>query len=361
MPKGAVSGWVLGKIASVMDFSFQGILEQHTQHMEIGFNYVFEAILKHSKLDITLIRISNVTEASFHVSLEARATNTGPAKATLAPMTIDLCGPAGRFGTITLPEFHTMPGGAYIAIQNQFVAITDKAALLSFVREVLSSKSATLSLKNGQGAVTVAAFGIGPRSLPYERDVPVPGMALTSVAVKRASTTARPSTSSSLSAFGAALSSGSTTLTVTFHVKNPSPVELSFSICEFEIRSNSHDDRADSNDSDHDGGGGGDEGVVIAALKGRLDMRSKDFDVTLYGVADKRAAALGLAEGKARLVGKRCAGAGWCDEAVKGIDVPIAGVWKLRKELGLTYEEPKPESPKVFRWRGRWFMKGSQV
>ncbi|KAI0884743.1 uncharacterized protein GGS22DRAFT_200443 [Annulohypoxylon maeteangense] len=336
MPKRAA---VFGKLASAMEFGFQGILDQHTQHMEIGFNYVFEAILKHSKLDITLIRISNVTEASFHVSLEARASNTGPAKATLAPMPVELCGPLGRFGTITLPGFNTMPGGAYIAIQNQFVEITDKTALLAFINTVLKSKSAILSLKNGRGAITVAAFGVGPRALPYERDIPIPGMDLTHVSVTRASTNARPTTSTSLSTINTPLSNR-TNLTVTFHVKNPSPVELSFSICEFEIR-NDRDD-------------------VIAALKGRLDMRSKDFDVTLHGAADKRAA-LTLEEGKARLVGKRCAGAGWCDETVKGIDVPIVDVWKLRKELDLDYEEPRPEASRVFRWRGRWFMRGGHV
>ncbi|KAI1449488.1 hypothetical protein F5Y02DRAFT_414002 [Annulohypoxylon stygium] len=320
-----------------MDFGFQGILEHHNRHMEVGFNYVFEAILKHSKLDISLIRISNVTEASFHVSFEARVSNTGPAKATLSPMTIDLCGSLGRFGTITLPEFNTMPGGAYIAIQNQYVEITSKTSLLAFINAVLNTKSVTLSLKNGQGAVTVASFGIGPRSLPYERDIAINGIDLTSVALVRASTSARPSTSSSLSSFSS-LIGNRTHLTVTFNVKNPSPVELSFSICEFEIRNF--------------------EDEVIATLKGRLDMRARDFDVTLYGAADKRAA-LTLKEGRARLVGKRCAGAGWCDMIIKAIDVPITRVWKLRQALDLPHDEPKPESPKVSRWHG-WFMKGGR-
>lgn len=66
MPKRAINHWIFGKlakVASIMDFGFQGILEHHNRHMEVGFNYVFEAILKHSKLDISLIRISNVTEA----------------------------------------------------------------------------------------------------------------------------------------------------------------------------------------------------------------------------------------------------------------------------------------------------------
>ncbi|KAI1461092.1 hypothetical protein F4805DRAFT_313174 [Annulohypoxylon moriforme] len=336
MPKRAA---MLGKIASVMDFSIQGILEQHTQHMEIGFNYVFEAVLKHSKLDITLIRISTVTEESFFVSLEARATNTGPAKATLSPMTVELCGPIGCFGMITLPEFNTMPGGAYITIKNQMVAITDVPALQAFIYTVLNSKTAILSLKNGQGAITVAAFGVGPRSLPYERDITIPGMDLTTVAIKSASTTTRPTTSNSLSTISTVLGNRSH-LTVVFNVKNPSPVEFSFSICEFQILNA--------------------ENQVIANLKGRLDMRSKDFDVTLYGTVDKSVAPT-LEEGKVRLVGVRCAGAGWCDQTVKGIDVPITGVWKLRKELDLDYEEPQPETPRAFRWHGRWFLRGNRV
>ncbi|KAI1095484.1 hypothetical protein F5B19DRAFT_489615 [Rostrohypoxylon terebratum] len=320
-----------------MDFGFQGILGQHSRHMEIGFNYVFDAILKHSKVDISLIRISNVTETSIHVSFEARVSNTGPAKATLSPMTIELCGPAGPFGKITLPEFNTTPGGAYFAIQNQYVEITNKTSLVAFVSSVLNNKSVTLSLKNGQGAITVAAFGIGPRSLPYERDIALTGMNLTSVTVVRASTSARPSTSSNLSTIGSLIGSRSH-LTVTFNIKNLSPVELSFSICEFEIRNW--------------------EDEIIAALKGRLDMRSEDFDVTLYGAVDKRLAPT-LEEGRVRLVGKRCAGAGWCDMLVKSVDLPILHVWKLRQALDLPHNEPKPEPPKVSRWHG-WFVRRSQ-
>ncbi|KAI2473374.1 hypothetical protein F4781DRAFT_189606 [Annulohypoxylon bovei var. microspora] len=314
-----------------MDSSFQGILQHHGQQMAVGFKYVFDAILKHSKLDIVLIRISSVTEASFHASFEARVSNTGPAKAILSPMTIELCGPQGCFGKLTLPEFNTTPGGAYIEVKCQLVEITDKAALLAFVNTIIKDTNATLSLKNGMGAVTVPSFGIGPRSLPYERDIPIKGMNLSEVSVKLVDTTSRPSTTTSLSMGTTGLASR-TNLTVVFHVLNPSPVELSFSICEFEIR----------NERDE----------LFAVLKGRLDMRSDYFDVTLYGAADKR---VSLEEGKARLVGKRCAGAGWCDETVKGINVPISDVWRLRRELGLEFERPPPPPPSLFRWRGFWF------
>lgn len=44
------------------DTSFQGILQQHVRQMEAAFQRVVSAIIKHSKLEITRIRISVMTE-----------------------------------------------------------------------------------------------------------------------------------------------------------------------------------------------------------------------------------------------------------------------------------------------------------
>ncbi|KAI1101920.1 hypothetical protein F4804DRAFT_283402 [Jackrogersella minutella] len=327
--------WNLPKPSTLTDNSFYGILERNNRDMEFAFKLVFDAILKYSKLDITSIRISNVTETYFYVSLEARASNTGPASATLSPMSIELCGSKGCFGKILFPEFNTTPRSAHIMVENQLVEITNKAALLAFIIPAMKNSSAMLSLKNGQSTVTVAAFGIGPRPIVYARDVPIVGMNGPGVSIKSASIRNRPTTSQNVSSFG---TSNRTGVTVTFHVKNPSPVELSLGICEFEIQNENKE--------------------VFATLKGLLDIRNLYFDVMFYGEANKRVT---LREKKARLVGKRCLGAGWCDQTIKAIDVPIADVWKLLKALDLDYEDPKPESPQVFRWREKYWKKGTWI
>ncbi|KAJ8126168.1 hypothetical protein O1611_g7470 [Lasiodiplodia mahajangana] len=101
------------------------------------------------------------------------------------------------------------------------------------------------------------------------------------------------------------------------------------------------------------------EDKLLVELKGRLDIRCHYFEATFQGtvnraVAAKLAASMKEAatcgDGKdgnneneksdskvprARLVGKRCAGAGWCDETIKGIDVPIKDMGKLFRVLGI--------------------------
>ncbi|KAI1403801.1 hypothetical protein F4819DRAFT_505615 [Hypoxylon fuscum] len=347
------------------DTSFQGILQQHVRQMEAAFQRVVSAIIKHSKLEITRIRISVMTEeyvcplsfspiispasaASFHVSLDARASQTGPVKAVLSPMTLELCGPGGRFGHITLPELKTSPGGAPVAVENQLVRITDRAALQAFVQPAIRDARVVLSLQNGRATVACPGLGVGPRPLAYARDVPLPGMRGPAVRVQAASTIAHLDTPAPTAAdFGssgtlaAASSSSQTPVRVTLRVDNPSPVELSFGLCEFEVRS--------------EAGGG----AVFAALKGRLDIQTECFDAVFTGTADTQVP-MGK-EGKARLVGRRCVGAGWCDETIKSIDVPIKDVWKLLQALDMEYEEPKQEGSGVVRWRGRFWTRDAWI
>ncbi|KAI2632425.1 hypothetical protein GGR54DRAFT_34954 [Hypoxylon sp. NC1633] len=321
--------------------------------MEAAFQSTINALMRYSKVDISVIRIGSVTDNSFHVSLEARASNTGPASATISPMTIELCGPEGSFGKMTLPELITAPGGAPITVSDQLVEITDKKALQAFITTIMRDKSATLSLKNGKAQVSVSAFRVKPHTITYERDIPMAGMNGPEVSIKSATlpsnppasggeTSTVPSTGIGIigSNDGSDSSSSQPGITVTIHVKNPSPVELSFGLCEFEIRN--------------------DKGEVFAQLKCRLDMHSKCFDTMFYGAADPH---VSINEGTARLVGKKCAGADWCHETVRGIDVPIAGIWRVLQALGLEYEEPKPASSllasSVSRWRGKFWKKGS--
>ncbi|KAI0831582.1 hypothetical protein F5Y06DRAFT_200800 [Hypoxylon sp. FL0890] len=328
----------LSEPSSTTDLSFQGIIQYNARQMDAAFQRVVNAILKFSKLEIDYIRISNVTDDSFLVSLEAHTSNTGPAKAMLSPMTIELHSVAGCFGKMTLPEIVAVPSGAPIVVKNQIVQITDKTALQFFVVPAIKRNIAKLSLKNGQTSVSVPALGVAPRSICYERDIRMQGMEGPQVAIKSVTVTGQPSTSLSLSSSTNNLAR--TNIAVTLHVKNPSPIEISFGICEFEIQNSDKE--------------------VFAELKGHLDIRCDHFNATFQGIVDKRVA---LQDGKARLVGRRCVGAGWCDETIKGIDIPISDIWKLLKALGLEYEELKEEEEeqKPFRWRGKWWKKGTWI
>lgn len=267
--------------------------------------------------------ITNLKHSSFRVSLAARASNTGPIRATLSPMTIELCGPSGSFGTMTLPELETAPGGIPIEVAKQLVTITDKQALQAFIALVIKGPNAVLSLKNGSATISAATLGVGPKPIRYEREIPMPGMDGPAVSVKSASSV-RTATSAKL--------------TVVLHVKNPSPVELSFGRCYFDIR--------DQDDN------------TFATLGGNLDIRCESFEASFHGPVTWVGE---LEEGKTRLVGLGCVGAGWCDETIRAIDVPIMGIWKIRKALGMKYVDPFEESPEVFRWRGKFWKKGTWI
>ncbi|KAI1411720.1 hypothetical protein F5Y13DRAFT_53967 [Hypoxylon sp. FL1857] len=334
-------------LSPTTDFSFQGIVQSNSADMKVAFQRVIDAFLKHSKLEIDFIRISNVTDDSFLVSLEARTSNTGPAKAVLTPMTIELHSVAGCFGKMTLPEIVAAPNGAPIVVKNQIVEITDKTALQFFVVPAIKRDVAKLSLKNGETSISVPALGTAPRAICYERDIRMQGMDGPQVSIKSVSVSSRPPTPFSLGSNANNLTRAN--ISITLRVKNPSPIEISFGVCEFEIQNSSNE--------------------VFAELKGRLDIRNDHFNATFQGIADKRVA---LAGGEVRLVGRRCVGAGWCDETIKGIDIPIEDDWKLLKALGLEFQKPEEEeeedddddekpAAKLFRWRGKFWKKGTWI
>ncbi|KAI0556045.1 hypothetical protein F4679DRAFT_15895 [Xylaria curta] len=363
-----------------MDFSFQALVQQHNSQMESAFRSLVDTIVRSSKLSISLLRISSVTEDSFHVSLEARITRTGPASATITPMTLELCGPAGQFGKVTLPAITTQAYGAEVVVTSQLVRIIDKEALKAFIREIIKNDSAVLSLRNGETFIT--ALGIGPREILYEKELELPGMKGPVVKVHAASIVQNPQVAGSSSSanfkpsnatpFNTSLTTASissttgpstgNTISIVFHVANPSPLEISFGTCCFDIQNH--------------------EGKLIAELKGRLDIRRNHFQATFQGNVNKAAAAKLAADMKEaasggskdgthatergngqspgmRLVGKRCAGAGWCDDTIKGIDVPVQNADKLFSVLGMSAGkgEPNDKRSSITKWTQRLMMR----
>ncbi|KAK7920465.1 hypothetical protein PG985_008487 [Apiospora marii] len=342
-----------------MDFSFQGLVQTHTGQMESAFDKIIKCILHYSRLDVSLVRISNVTEdgrtepykrrieravkgmvchgradltgrkhdvdflsppfSTFHISVDARATNTGPVPASISPMTLDLHNSKGDcFGQIFMPPLNTSMNGARVLVNNQLVKITNKAALLDFVGQVMEETAAVLDLRNGR--CDVKALGVGPRSIVYSKTMQMKGMDGPRVTVDQVTSE----------------KNGASDVQIVLRIANPSPIEISFGTCSFEIQTS--------------GGADGSERKVFAEVKGRLDTRKGVFDCKLNGTIDK---SVTLEPGKVHLVGKRCAGAGWCDDAVKAIDVELHGVHKLMRAVGVESviaEEILDEKPK-----GRWF------
>ncbi|KAI0449299.1 hypothetical protein F5B21DRAFT_518275 [Xylaria acuta] len=360
-----------------MDFSFQALVQQHNSQMESAFRGLVDTIVRNSKLSVSLLRISNVTEDSFHVSLEARITKTGPASATITPMTLELCGLAGHFGKVTLPAITTRAYGTEVVVTSQLVKIVDKEALKAFIRDIIQDDSVILSLRNGQ--TSISALGIGPREIVYEKELELLGMKGPVVSVHAASNIVQtpqvagsPSSANLASRNAAPLSTSLTTssvsstigpgsgktVSIVFHISNPSPLEISFGTCFFDIQNH--------------------EGKLLVELKGRLDIRRNRFEATFRGnvnkavaaklAADmKEAASSGNKDGRranersnglcpgARLVGKRCAGAGWCDETIKGIDVPLQNVGRLFRALGMDVgvDEPDEKRSSFMKWTQR--------
>ena len=72
--------------------------------------------------------------SSFLMSMESKTANTGPVAVTMSSMTVDMCGPAGIFGRLDLPEIRTSPLGTTITVTNQKIQIIDMKAFLEFNR-----------------------------------------------------------------------------------------------------------------------------------------------------------------------------------------------------------------------------------
>ena len=151
---------------------------------------IVQAILNRSKLEVSLIRITNATPTyaapydqspskqsnrsrSFVMAIESRVTDSGPLGATMSPMTVDLVGPQGVFGRLDLPEVKTSSKGANVNIPDQRIEIVDMNAYKAFVKSIQLDQKLTMRLENGKG--TVKALGL-TANIVYKKDVHMLGM-----------------------------------------------------------------------------------------------------------------------------------------------------------------------------------------
>jgi len=137
-------------------------------------NAIVQAILNHSKLDVTLIKIRDATEDTFVMSIESRTYNTGAAPATLYPMTVDMIGPQGTFGKLNLPEVRTSSKGADVIINDQLIKITDMAAYQAFQRSIQLDEKLSMLLNNGAGQIK--ALNFLKATITYKKQVDMLGM-----------------------------------------------------------------------------------------------------------------------------------------------------------------------------------------
>ncbi|KAI1811701.1 hypothetical protein GGS20DRAFT_561678 [Poronia punctata] len=236
-------------------------------------------------------------------------------------MTAQLCGPSGRFADVTLPAMATKAyGTSVVVVSQQFVQIVDVFALKAFIRDLIRKEMVVLSLRDAK--TTITAMGIGPRDIVYEKDIRLKGMWGPVVYLKRAVLTP-PFVGERIHVM------------LVFDVVNPSPLEMNFGTCMFEIK---------------DG-----RGLALAELKGNLDMTRKRFEFTVQGTVDFNLVlmlaeemeaeshdplveTIGREKAGGRLVGKHCVGGvSWCDDTVKGIDVPIKNMGILFRVLNIEY------------------------
>jgi hypothetical protein len=78
------------------------------------------------------------------MSMESKIANTGPIGATITPMTLDMCGTAGCFGRLNLPEIKTSSSGTTVTVTDQKIEIVDMDAFIAFNKSSTPHKPSSL-------------------------------------------------------------------------------------------------------------------------------------------------------------------------------------------------------------------------
>ncbi|KAK2630115.1 hypothetical protein QTJ16_000935 [Diplocarpon rosae] len=227
-------------------------------------NAITNAIMSHSKLNVTLIKISRIT-------------GTGPVSATISAMTVDLVGPGGAFGRLALPVIKTTSSGTDVNIAPQLITITDRAAFRAFVHAILRDESLLLQLRNGQG--TVKALGL-TADINYNKDCPLAGMHGPQTSIARTEVV------------GAGFTS-------TLVVSNPSPLEIDLGTLKQELRSA--------------------DGTVLAVQQGRAYLTRGESRYVVTGKPTGQAAA----GPEAVLVATGVVEANWHNETITAFEASV--------------------------------------
>lgn len=136
-------------------------------------NAITQFIVNQSTLELVYIKITNATKESFLMSMEAKVAKTGPVGVIMSPMTVDMCGPAGIFGRLNLPEIKTDPSGTTISVTDQKIQIVNMDNFLAFNKAITVDDDVILSLENGHTTLQKSLFSA---SIVYKKDVALKGM-----------------------------------------------------------------------------------------------------------------------------------------------------------------------------------------
>ncbi|KAH8888187.1 hypothetical protein GQ53DRAFT_691754 [Thozetella sp. PMI_491] len=236
-------------------------------------NSVVQYILNQSKLEVTLIRITNATADGYKMTINSRVTGTGPVGATMKPMVVDMCFQGACFGKLELPEVQTSASGADINIYDQDIKVTDMVAFRAFVKSLMNDEDLVLTLDNG--ACSIRTFGL-TANCTYKKEVFLKGMNGPKTELQ---------------------ATDATTNTVIIH--NPSPLEIEHGVSMFEI---------------HDSAG-----AVLAELKGQMEIKRGDFVLTMH--ITRQGGKPG--DIKATLVGMGTENPAWTNDTLKYIKTPL--------------------------------------
>lgn len=132
--------------------------------------------------------------------------------ATISAMTIDLAGPAGRYGKLEIPQIKITPTETKIKIKDQKISIIDMQAFHGLTKALIRDDQTTLSLENGNATVKVLGMTF---PIKFNKNVDVAGMK-------------GPKTE-----FIDASENGDT---VVAKISNPSPLEMDLGTAVFECR-----------------------------------------------------------------------------------------------------------------------------
>ncbi|KAB5585349.1 hypothetical protein GE09DRAFT_1209963 [Coniochaeta sp. 2T2.1] len=236
---------------------------------------VVQYILDRSHLEVTLIKITNATEESFVMSIESRATGTGPVPAKLAPMEVDLVFAGACFGKLKLPEVTTSPSGCDVNIYDQLIPVVDIVAFRAFVKSLMVDEKLSLTLDNGKCSITAFRFLKG--NCIYKKDVHIKGMNGPATRIVKATAEEN-----------------------TVVVANPSPLHIDYRVSKFKVR---------------DG-----KGETVAELKGPMIIQRGETEVTM---AITRKTGVSVDGEGLRLVGVGTEDKAWTDDTLQFINVPI--------------------------------------
>ncbi|CCC07366.1 hypothetical protein SMACR_02374 [Sordaria macrospora] len=135
---------------------------------------VVQYLLNHSRLEITLVRITECTADSFNVSVEAQVTSTGPVGSIIDAMLVDLVYLDREFGKMLLPRVKTRFNGAHVHFYDQTIHISDMAIWLQLLSDSIHNEKLMYQLRNGEAHLK-GPFGTTAQC-GYNKDIHVLGM-----------------------------------------------------------------------------------------------------------------------------------------------------------------------------------------